>query len=63
MEKTDEEICRHSSGIQNYYYGGVNNVINLKLTKEEIDIWGSGNQLAQTLSNLFNPLNQNGHGK
>ena len=60
---TTEEEQFSRSGIYNYYYGGVNNVINLKLTKEEIDVWGSGNQLAQTLSNLFNPLNQNGHGK
>ena len=36
MDLTDEQKFRHSSGIQNYYYGGVSKVINLKLTTEQL---------------------------
>ena len=36
MELTDEQKFRHSSGIQNNYYGGVSKVINLKLTTEQL---------------------------
>ena len=36
MELTDEQKVRHGSGIQNYYYGGVSKVINLKLTTEQL---------------------------
>ena len=35
MELTEEQQARHSSGIQNYYYGGVTNVINLRLSSEQ----------------------------
>lgn len=59
----EEMQVRHSSGIQNNYYGGVTNVINLKLTKDQIEILGSGNQLANTLSNLFNPQKSTEYGK
>lgn len=59
----EEKQVRHSSGIQNNYYGGVTNVINLKLTKDQIEILGSGNQLANTLSNLFNPQKSTEYGK
>lgn len=43
------------SGINNYYYGGVKNVINLKLTKEDISVFGSGNNIAETITNFINP--------
>ena len=32
----EEQKARHSSGIQNYYYGGVSKVINLKLTADDL---------------------------
>ena len=35
MEQTEQQ-ARHSSGIQNFYYSGVINVINLKLTEEQL---------------------------
>lgn len=36
MELKDEQKVRHGSGIQNYYYGGVSKVINLRLTTEQL---------------------------
>ena len=36
MELTDEQKVRHGSGIQNFYYGGVSKVINLRLTTEQL---------------------------
>lgn len=35
MELKDEQQARHSSGIQNNYYGGVTNVINLRLSSDQ----------------------------
>lgn len=42
MEKVDQKV-RHSSGIQNNYYGGVNKVINLKLTTDILRGYGDSN--------------------
>ena len=39
----DEQKARHSSGIHNYYYGGVTKVINLKLTTEQIKALADSN--------------------
>lgn len=60
--KIDEEAkCR--SGISNYYYGGVTNVINLKLSKDQVAVFGSGNNIAETINNLINPHNMKGYGE
>ena len=45
MDITEEEP-KSRSGINNYYYGGVTNVINLRLSEEQIAVLGSGNNIA-----------------
>lgn len=62
MEKTEEQqLCR--GGISNYYYGGVTNVINLKLSKDQVAVLGSGNNIAETINSMLNPHIDAGHGK
>ena len=57
MEKTEEQqLCR--GGISNYYYGGVTNVINLKLTKEQVAVLSSGNNIGETINTILNPRKQ-----
>ncbi len=46
------------SGITNNYYGGVTNVINLKLTKEQVAVLSSGNNIAETINTILNPRKQ-----
>lgn len=43
------------SGITNNYYGGVTNVINLKLSKEQVAVLSSGNNIAETINTILNP--------
>jgi len=62
METTDEQRPSRS-GINNFYYGGVTNVINLKLSKEQVAVLGSGNNIAETINSLVNPYIETGHGK
>ena len=50
-------------GINNFYYGGVTNVINLKLSKDQVAVLGSGNNIAETINSLLNPHIDTGHGK
>ena len=46
------------SGITNNYYGGVTNVINLKLTKEQVAVLSSGNNIGETINTILNPRKQ-----
>lgn len=51
---TTEEQTEGRSGINNFYYGHVTNVINLKLTKEQVNGGGTGNNIARNLAQTFN---------
>jgi hypothetical protein len=62
MEITEHEQKR-CVGINNHFYGSVNQVINLKLSEELIAALGSNNQLAKTISNLFNPQKDQNYGE
>lgn len=62
MDITEEEP-KSRSGINNYYYGGVTNVINLRLSEEQIAVLGSGNNIAETVNSIINPHIVNDHGK
>lgn len=58
-----EEEPKSRSGIKNYYYGGVTNVINVSLKKEDVAVFGSGNNIADTINSIINPHIVNDHGK
>jgi hypothetical protein len=60
MITTEEEQFRRS-GIYNYYYGGVTNVINLRLTEEQVAVLSSGNNIADTVNSIINPNVKNEH--
>ncbi len=60
---TNEEQTEGRNGINNFYYGHVTNVINLKLTKEQVDVLGSGNNIAESISNMFKPNRSKSHEK
>ena len=60
MDITEEEP-KSRSGIKNYYYGGVTNVINVSLKKEDVAVFGSGNNIAETVNSIINPHSMNGH--
>ena len=60
MDITEEEP-KSRSGIKNYYYGGVTNVINVSLKKEDVAVFGSGNNIADTINSIINPHSMNGH--
>ena len=60
MDITEEEP-KSRSGINNYYYGGVTNVINLRLSEEQVAVLGSGNNIAETVNSIINPHSMNGH--
>lgn len=62
METTEEQQLGRS-GISNYYYGGVTNVINLKLSKDQVAVLGSGNNIAETINSLINPNIKKDHGE
>ena len=62
MDITEEEP-KSRSGIKNYYYGGVTNVINVSLKKEDVAVFGSGNNIADTINSIINPHIVNDHGK
>ena len=62
MDTTDGQR-QGRSGINNYYYGEVKNVINLKLSKDQVAVLGSGNNIAETINSLMNPFIKNGDGK
>ena len=62
MDTTEEQrVCR--GGISNFYYGGVTTVINLKLSKDQVAVLGSGNNIAETINSLINPNINKDHGK
>ena len=50
-------------GISNFYYGGVTSVINLKLSKYQVAVLGSGNNIAETINSLINLCSKNDDGK
>lgn len=58
-----EEEPKSRSGIMNYYYGGVTNVINVSLKKEDVAVFGSGNNIAETINSIINPNITKDHGK
>lgn len=60
MNVTEEE-SKGRSGINNYYYGGVTNVINLRLSEEQVAVLSSGNNIAETVNSIINPHSMNGH--
>ena len=62
MEITEHEQ-KGCGGITNHFYRSVNQVINLKLSEELIAALGSNNQLAKTISNLFNPQKDQNYGE
>lgn len=54
METTDGQRPSRS-GISNFYYGGVTNVINLKLSRDQVEVFGTGNNIAETINSIINP--------
>ena len=54
METTDEQRPSRS-GINNFYYGGVTNVINLRLSRDQVEVFGTGNNIAETINSIINP--------
>ena len=62
MDTTEEQRVSRG-GISNYYYGGVTNVINLKLSKDQVAVLGSGNNIAETINSLINPNIKKDHGE
>ena len=54
METTDGQRPSRS-GISNYYYGKVTNVINLKLSRDQVEVFGTGNNIAEIINSIFNP--------
>ncbi len=65
MELTDEQKVRHGSGIQNYYYGGVSKVINLKLTTEQLKTIVDSNVFNGSVGQFIESVERiiDGHGK
>ena len=65
MDLTDEQKFRHSSGIQNYYYGGVSKVINLKLTTEQLKTIVDSNVFNGSVGQFIECVERiiDGHGK
>lgn len=62
MDTTEEQrVCR--GGISNFYYGGVTNVINLKLSRDQVAVLGSGNNIAETINSIINPNMKKKDGK
>ena len=62
MDTTEEQRVSRG-GISNFYYGGVTNVINLKLSKNQVAVLGSGNNIAETINSLVNPFIKTDDGK
>ncbi len=60
MNVTEEE-SKGRSGINNYYYGGVTNVINVSLKKEDVAVFGSGNNIADTINSIIKPFTKSDH--
>ena len=60
----DEQKPRHSSGIHNYYYGGVSKVINLKLTTEQIKALGDSSVFNGSVGQFIEHVERivDGHG-
>ena len=54
METTDGQRPSRS-GINNFYYGGVTNVINLRLSRDKVEVFGTGNNIAETINSIINP--------
>ena len=53
METTDGQRPSRS-GFNNFYYGRVTNVINLKLSKDLVEVLGPGNNIAETINSFIN---------
>ena len=51
MDTTEEQRVSRG-GISNFYYGGVTNVINLKLSRDQVAVLGSGTTLQRRLTAL-----------
>ena len=62
MDTTEEQRVSRG-GISNFYYGGVTNVINLKLSRDQVAVLGSGNNIAETINSIINPNMKNNDGK
>ena len=62
MDTTDEQRPSRS-GISNFYYGEVKNVINVKLTRDMVEVFGTGNNIAETINSIFNPNTRKNDGK
>ena len=62
MDTTDEQRPSRSE-ISNFYYGGVTNVINVKLTREMVEVFGKGNNIAETINSIFNPNTRKNDGR
>lgn len=54
METTDGQRPSRS-GFNNFYYGKVTNVINLKLSKDQVEVFGTGNNIAEIINSIINP--------
>ena len=52
--RTTEGQTLGRGGINNFYYGGVTNVINLKLSKDLVEVLGPGNNIAETINSFIN---------
>jgi len=65
MDLTEEQKVRHGSGIQNYYYGGVSKVINLKLTTEQLKSIVDSNVFNGSVGQFIESVERiiDGHGK
>lgn len=59
--RTTEGQTLSRGGINNFYYGGVTNVINLRLSEEQVAVLSSGNNIAETVNSIINPHSMNGH--
>ncbi len=60
---TNENQQASRGGIVNVFYGINIQIINIKLTEEQIAVLGSGNQLATNISNMINNLSGNNYEK
>ena len=60
----EEQKARHSSGIQNYYYGGVSKVINLKLTADDLRAFADSHVFNGSVGQLIEHVERivDGHG-
>ena len=60
MDVTEEEP-KSRSGIKNYDYDRITNVINVSLKKEDVAVFGSGNNIADTINSIIKPFTKSDH--